>query len=99
MSINSALVLFAVLWFLTILVVIPIRLKTQGDVGTVVPGTHAGAPEDHNLKKKAWITTAIAAVLWAVITSIILSGAITIRDLDVFNRMGPATTNESPADQ
>jgi len=84
---------------LTFLVVIPIRLKTQGDVGTVVPGTHAGAPEDHNLKKKAWITTAIAAVLWAVITSIILSGAITIRDLDVFNRMGPATTNESPADQ
>ena len=99
MSITSALVLFAVLWFLTFLVVIPIGLKTQGDVGTVVPGTHAGAPEDHNLKKKAWITTAIAAVLWAVITSIILSGAITIRDLDVFNRMGPATTNESPADQ
>ena len=99
MSITSALVLFAVLWFLTFLVVIPIRLKTQGDVGKVVPGTHAGAPEDHNLKKKAWITTAIAAVLWAVITSIILSGAITIRDLDVFNRMGPATTNESPADQ
>ena len=99
MSITSALVLFAVLWFLTFLVVIPIRLKTQGDVGTVVPVTHAGAPEDHNLKKKAWITTAIAAVLWAVITSIILSGAITIRDLDVFNRMGPATTNESPADQ
>ncbi len=99
MSITSALVLFAVLWFLTFLVVIPIRLKTQGDVGTVDSGTHAGAPEDHNLKKKAWITTAIAAVLWAVITSIILSGAITIRDLDVFNRMGPATTKESPADQ
>jgi predicted secreted protein len=88
MSITSALVLFAVLWFLTFLVVIPIRLKT-----------HAGAPEDHNLKKKAWITTAIAAVLWGVIASIILSGAITIRDLDVFNRMGPAATNESPADQ
>jgi len=99
MSITSALVLFAVLWFLTFLVVIPIRLKTQDDVGSVVPGTHAGAPEDHNLKKKAWITTAIAAVLWAVITSIILSGAITIRDLDVFNRMGPAATNESSADQ
>ena len=99
MSISSALVLFAVLWFLTFLVVIPIRLKAQGDVGSVVPGTHAGAPEDHNLKKKAWITTVIAAVLWGVIASIILSGAITIRDLDVFNRMGPAATNESPADQ
>ena len=99
MSVTSALVLFAVLWFLTFLVVIPIRLKTQGDVGSVVPGTHAGAPENHNLKKKAWITTAIAAVIWGVITSIILSGAITIRDLDVFNRMAPASKNQSFADQ
>ncbi|SNR79408.1 DUF1467 family protein [Puniceibacterium sediminis] len=92
MSIISAIVLFAVLWFLTFLVVIPIRLQTQGDVGKVVPGTHAGSPEVHNLKKKAWITTGITAVLWAIIAGIILSGMITIRDLDIFNRMGPAST-------
>ena len=44
MSITSALVLFVVIWFLTFLVVIPIRLKTQGDVGEIVPGTMAGSP-------------------------------------------------------
>ena len=99
MSITSALVLFAVLWFLTFLVLIHIRLKTQGDVGTVLLGTHAGAPEDHNLKKKAWITTAIAAVLWGLVTSVILSGSITIRDLDVFDRMGHASTDQSSTDQ
>lgn len=89
MGITSALVLFAVIWFLTFLMVIPIRLKTQGDVGSVVPGTHAGSPEVHNLKRKAWITTAIAAVLWAVIASIILFEVITVRDIDgwMFNRM------------
>ena len=65
MAVTSALVLYAVLWFLTFLVVIPIRLKTQGDVGEIVPGTHAGAPHEHQLKKKAWITTGVAAVLWA----------------------------------
>ena len=57
MGITSALVLFAVIWFLVFLVVIPIRLQTQGDVGEVEPGTHAGAPANPNLKKKAWITT------------------------------------------
>ena len=56
----------------------------------MVPGTHAGAPEHHNLKKKAWITTAVAAVLWMVIAGIILSGKVTIRDIDMFNRMAPA---------
>jgi len=40
------------------------------------------------LKKKAWIVTAIAAVLWAIIATIIISGVISVRDIDMFNRMG-----------
>ncbi|HSG54781.1 DUF1467 family protein [Seohaeicola saemankumensis] len=89
MAVTSALVLYAVLWFLTFLVVIPIRLKTQGDVGQIVPGTHAGAPHDHQLRKKAWITTAVAALLWAIIAYLIISGTLTVRDIDWFERMGP----------
>ena len=60
MGVTSALVLFAVIWSMTFLIVLPIRVKTQGDLGEIVPGTHAGAPEVHNLKRKAWITTAIS---------------------------------------
>ena len=66
MGITSALVLFAVIWFLVFLIVIPIRLETQGDVGEVEPGTHAGAPANPNLKKKAWITTGISLVIWII---------------------------------
>ena len=90
MSITSAIVLYAVIWFMLFLIIIPIRLQTQGDVGKVVPGTHAGSPEVHNLKKKAWITTWVGALLWVVIAGIILSGWITVRDIAFFNRMGPA---------
>ena len=87
MGITSALVLFAVIWFLVFLVVIPIRLETQGDVGEIEPGTHAGAPANPNLKKKAWITTVISLVVWVIITAIILSGSLTISDIDFFDRM------------
>ncbi|WP_323767370.1 DUF1467 family protein [Antarctobacter sp.] len=89
MGITSGIVLFAVIWFMTFLVAIPIRLKTQGDMGEVVPGTHAGSPEVHNLKRKAWITTGIAAVIWAVVASIIIFEVVTVRDIDswMFNRM------------
>jgi predicted secreted protein len=52
MTITSAFVLFAVIWFLTFLIVIPFKIKTQGDLGTVATGTQAGAPEVHNLKKR-----------------------------------------------
>ena len=61
MGITSALVLFFVIWFLVFLIALPIRLETQGDVGEVEPGTHAGAPTNPKLKKKAWITTGISA--------------------------------------
>ena len=87
----SGIVLYVVIWFLTFFVALPIRLQTQGDKGDVVPGTHSSAPEEHHLKKKALITTGISLVLWAVIAGTILSGAITVRDIDgwMFNRMAP----------
>ena len=88
MSVTSAIVLYVVLWFLTFLIVIPFRLKTQGDVGEIVPGTMAGSPHEHGLKKKAIITTVIAAVIWCILAYIIVNGIITVRDLDWFNRMG-----------
>lgn len=89
MGVTSALVLFAVIWSMTFLIVLPIRVKTQGDLGEIVPGTHAGAPEVHNIGKKAKITTAISVVLWVIIAGTILSGVISVRDLDWFERMGP----------
>ena len=89
MGITSGIVLYAVLWFLTFLIVIPIRLQTQGDVGQVVPGTHASSPEVHNLKKKALITTLAAGVVWVILATIILGGYVTVRDIDLFHRMGP----------
>ena len=91
MGITSAIVLYAVFWFMTFLVVLPMRVKTQGDVGRIVPGTHAGAPEEHNLKRKAWITTLVAFVLWAIVAGIILSGWITVEDIDWFDRMNSAS--------
>lgn len=82
MGIMSGLVLYAVIWFLSFLVVIPFRLQTQGDLGEVVDGTHASSPAVHHLRKKAWITTAIAAFLWVLVAGVIFSGAVTVADLE-----------------
>lgn len=84
---TSAIVLFAVIWFMVFFIVLPIRVETQADRGEVVPGTQSGAPEVHHLKQKAWITTGVAVLLWAVISGIILSGVITLEDIDWFNRL------------
>lgn len=90
MGIMSALVLFAVIWFMVLFVTLPIRLKTQGDVGEIVPGTQAGAPVDPQLKLRFKIITAVAFVLWIIIAGIIISGVITVCDFDWFNTMADA---------
>ncbi len=95
MSIVSAIVLFAVIWFLTLLCVLPVRMETQGDVGEIVEGTHASAPANLNMKRKAWITTIISFGLWVVLAWVILFSGLTIRDIDFFNRMGPPTIDDT----
>ena len=87
MPITSALVLFAVIWFLTLFIVLPLRLQTQGDVGKIEPGTHAGSPENPKMKKRFMVTTVVALVIWAVVAGTIISGVISVRDIDWFNRM------------
>jgi predicted secreted protein len=82
----SGIVLYLVVWFMTFFVALPLRLKTQGENGKVEPGTHASAPQVHNLKKKALITTGVAAVIWAILAWIILTDVITVRDLNMFTR-------------
>ena len=92
MGITSGIVLYAVIWWMTLLIVAPLKLKTQQDMGRVLRGTQSGSLEVHHLKPKLWITTGAATVLFVIIAGIILSGWITVEDLDWFNRMSPPST-------
>lgn len=78
----SAFVLYAMIWFLTLFVVLPLRLKTQGEAGSVVPGTPSSAPADAQMKRRLIITTVAATAIWGLAVWVILSGMITIADLD-----------------
>jgi predicted secreted protein len=89
MTITAAIVVFAVLWFLVFFVVLQLTVKTQGESGHVEPGTPASAPAEETIRRHAITTTWIAVALWVVIAGVIWSGAITVRDLDFFGRMGP----------
>ena len=93
MAITSAIVLFAVIWFLALLIVLPLRLQTQGDLGKVEYGTHAGSPENPQMKKRFLVTTVVAVIIWAVVAGSILGGFFSIRDFDWFDRMATPEVN------
>lgn len=84
----SALVVFAMIWFITLLIVLMVRQPSQAEAGEVVPGTHAGAPANPQMRKRFLITTGIAFGLWAPLVWFISSGVLTIDDIDLFRRLG-----------
>ncbi len=89
MAITSALVLFAVIWFMLLLMALPMRMKSQEQDGKVVPGTPASAPVNPMIGKKMFWVTLITVVLWIPLVTFILSGVLSIEDIDFYNRVGP----------
>lgn len=87
MNLTGGIVLFAVLWFLTLLIVVLIGQRSQQDAGEVVPGTPAGAPADLRLRGKLIWTTVIAGLIWAAIAFVILGGVVTRADIANLDRM------------
>lgn len=88
MSITSALVLFAVIWFMVLFIVLPLRLQTQRETGRIVPGTPESAPDDPKMGPKVKIVTAVSIVLWAITCGIILSGVVTVAHFDISGWLG-----------
>lgn len=76
----SGIVVYVVLWWLVFFMTLPFGVKSPHEVGEVVePGHSDGAPVKPQLLLKAGITTAIAAILWAVAYYLITSEMLSFR--------------------
>ncbi|MCR8726241.1 DUF1467 family protein [Frigidibacter sp. ROC022] len=85
----TATLLYLGIWFLTVFVVLPIGLRTQGDDGSIVPGTHAGAPANYRFRRMFLRVTIVATVIWALIVYMLLFTDVSVHDIDFFHRMDP----------
>lgn len=89
MTIGAALVLLAVVWFMTLFVVLPLYQPSQGDKNDVVPGTSPSAPANPQLGKRCLIVTAVSLVIWGMLTLIISTGAISLETLNIWGGIQP----------
>jgi predicted secreted protein len=71
MSLSLAIAIYVVLWWTVLFAVLPIGVRTQGEDGSIVPGTPASAPTTPRLLRIVLLTTLISALiflgLWAAI--------------------------------
>ena len=78
MAITSAIVLYAVFWFLTLFCILPLRMISQGDTGDIARGTHASAPANPQMKRKFRLTTLISFAIWVPVCLAIIYDVITM---------------------
>jgi predicted secreted protein len=89
MQVTSALVLFAVIWFMVLFIALPIGLRTQGDEGERLLGTSGGSPAHLDLKRKLLWVTGISLVVWAGTSAVIISGIVTVDDINLYRVFYP----------
>jgi predicted secreted protein len=76
MSIPFAIAIYVVLWWTVLFAVLPIGLRTQGEEGSVVPGTPESAPMHPRLLRIALITTIVSTIIYGGIWGCIHYGVI-----------------------
>lgn len=81
MNVAGAVVVFLLWWWVAFLAVLPRDIKGRWESeDDGVEGADPGAPVKPHIKKKMWLATKIAVVLWAISAAIILSGVFNFRE-------------------
>ena len=62
----SAFAVFFIIWWITLFAVLPFGLKTQGEAGVVIPGTHESAPARPRFLFIIGLTTLISCAIFAM---------------------------------
>ena len=61
--------LYFVIWWTLLFAILPIRVRTQAEVGDITEGTEPGAPAAPALRERAIWTTIVAAVVFVAVAA------------------------------
>lgn len=67
MTIAFMIAVYFIIWWTVLFVVLPFGVQTQAEAGSVVPGTPGSAPADFPVRRVVLITSAVSAVVFALL--------------------------------
>lgn len=80
-GVATGLVIYLVAWWIVLFTILPLGVRGQHEDHEVVAGTEPGAPVDPGLKRKAWLTTVVASIVWLVIFTVVEFDLIDVNSL------------------
>lgn len=66
MEIANVILIYILLWWVTLFAVLPLGVRGQAEENNIVPGSDPGAPVKANMVRKIVITTVVSAFLFVV---------------------------------
>jgi predicted secreted protein len=80
-SLTFAIAVYVIIWWTVLFAVLPIGVRTQGEDGTVVPGTPESAPTAPRLLRVVAITTVVSTIVFALPWALVRYGLLDLREL------------------
>ncbi len=90
MSMTLGAALYFVVWWLTLFIVLPIGVRTQGEEGDVVRGTPESAPSSICIGRIVLINTVVATIAFAILWLALTRGWVTV-DMFDFTGLPPSS--------
>ena len=84
MSLTLGLALYFIIWWTVLFAVLPIGVRTQGEEGTVVPGTPESAPAAPRLLGILALNSVVAAAVFGLVWVVIVYRLVTLDSLPGF---------------
>ena len=79
MSVPFAIAIYVVIWWTVLFAILPIGVRTQGEDGSVVPGTPASAPTAPRLMRVAVLTTLVSCALFGALWAAVRFGLLDLQ--------------------
>ena len=68
MKIGTAIAIYFVVWWIVLFAILPLGVRNAHEAGeTILEGNEPGAPVEHQMGRKAIITTVVSAIVFAII--------------------------------
>lgn len=80
MEFFNAVLIYILIWWVTLFAVLPLGVRGQAEENDVVPGSEPGAPVKSNIARKFLITTVVSLFIFGIVYLMIVNDVLGVTE-------------------